>query len=74
MASSLQAFIGSAANGLVAGAIAPLVMDSTRELALASFGMMTIGLVAWVVLRKKWPETGRLQEALPHAGQPVRRT
>ena len=29
MASSLQAFIGSVANGLVAGVIAPLVMHST---------------------------------------------
>jgi MFS transporter, DHA1 family, multidrug resistance protein len=60
MASSLQAFIGSAANGFVAGAVAPLVMDSTRELALASLGMMSIGLVAWLVVKKRWPETGRL--------------
>ena len=30
MASSLQAFVGSAANGMVAGVIAPLVMHSTR--------------------------------------------
>ena len=29
MASSLQAFIGSVANGIVAGVIAPLVMHST---------------------------------------------
>ena len=60
MASSLQAFIGSAANGFVAGAIAPLVMDSTRELAVASFGMMSVGLVAWVLVTKRWPDTGRL--------------
>ena len=59
MASSLQAFIGSAANGFVAGAVAPLVMDSTRELALASLGMMSIGLAAWLVVKKRWPETGR---------------
>ncbi|HET8746523.1 MAG TPA: MFS transporter, partial [Ramlibacter sp.] len=65
MASSLQAFIGSAANGFVAGAIAPLVMDSTRELALASMGMMSVGLVAWLVVKKRWPETGRLHAALP---------
>jgi DHA1 family bicyclomycin/chloramphenicol resistance-like MFS transporter len=64
MASSLQAFIGSAANGLVAGVIAPLVMGSTRELALASLGMMSIGLVAWLVVKKRWPETGRM-----HAGE-----
>ena len=31
MASSLQAFIGSAANGIVAGVIAPLVMHSTAH-------------------------------------------
>jgi DHA1 family bicyclomycin/chloramphenicol resistance-like MFS transporter len=33
MASSLQACIGSAANGVVAGVIAPLVMHSTQALA-----------------------------------------
>ena len=33
MASSLQACIGSLANGLVAGVIAPLVMHSTVALA-----------------------------------------
>lgn len=60
MASSLQAFIGSTANGLVAGGIAPLVMDSTRELAVASLLMMSVGLVAWLVVKKRWPETGRL--------------
>jgi MFS transporter, DHA1 family, multidrug resistance protein len=59
MASSLQAFIGSTANGFVAGAIAPLVMHSTRALALTSMGMMGIGLVAWRVVRARWPETGR---------------
>ena len=36
MASSLQAFVGSAANGLVAGVIAPLVMHSTVALAATS--------------------------------------
>lgn len=65
MASSLQACIGSAANGLVAGAIAPLVMDSTRELAVASLLMMSVGLVAWLVVKKRWPETGRLHLAAP---------
>ena len=63
MASSLQAFIGSAANGFVAGAIAPLVMDSTRELAVASLAMMSVGLVAWVLVTKRWPQTGRVQAA-----------
>ncbi|MCM5678782.1 multidrug effflux MFS transporter [Schlegelella sp. S2-27] len=56
LASSLQAVIGSAANGLVAGVIAPLVMHSTVGLAAASLLMMSIGLVAWTVLRHRWPE------------------
>jgi DHA1 family bicyclomycin/chloramphenicol resistance-like MFS transporter len=59
MASSLQACIGAAANGVVAGVIAPLVMHSTQALAVASFLMMSVGLVAWVFLRKRWPQTGR---------------
>jgi len=59
MASSLQAVIGSAANGVVAGVIAPLVMDSTRELAIASLLMMSVGLFAWLWVRWRWPETGR---------------
>jgi len=59
MASSLQACIGSAANGIVAGAIAPLVMHSTRALAVSSLLMMGVGLVAWVFVRRTWPETGR---------------
>ena len=41
------------ANGLVAGALAPLVMHSTLGLAVASFGMMCIGLVAWQIVRRK---------------------
>ncbi len=50
MASSLQAVIGSTANGIVAGAVAPLVMHSTLALALTSIGLMlAIGLVAWVL-------------------------
>jgi MFS transporter, DHA1 family, multidrug resistance protein len=59
MASSLQAVIGSTANGLVAGAIAPLVMHSTRALALTSLAMMSVGLFAWVFVNRRWPETGR---------------
>jgi len=59
MASSLQAVIGSTANGLVAGVIAPLVMHSTLALAVTSILMMGIGLVAWVWLHRRWPEIGR---------------
>jgi DHA1 family bicyclomycin/chloramphenicol resistance-like MFS transporter len=53
MASSLQAFIGGMANGFVAGAIAPLVMQSTRALAVASALLMTIGLVAWIWVKRR---------------------
>jgi DHA1 family bicyclomycin/chloramphenicol resistance-like MFS transporter len=60
LASSLQAVIGSTANGIVAGVIAPLVMHSTRALALSSLLMMCIGLVAWIWLNRHWPEIGRL--------------
>ena len=59
MASSLQAFVGSAANGLVAGVVVPLVMHSTLLLAAASLGMMGVGLLAWVYLHHRWPEIGR---------------
>ena len=59
MASSLQAVIGSTANGVVAGAIAPLVMHSTLALALTSTLMLVIGLVAWVWLHDRWPDIGR---------------
>jgi MFS transporter, DHA1 family, multidrug resistance protein len=59
LASSLQAVIGSTANGLVAGAIAPLVMHSTRALALTSILMMSVGLAAWLFVHRRWPETGR---------------
>ncbi len=48
MASSLQAFVGSAANGLVAGVIAPLVMHSALALAATSLAMLSIGVVAWL--------------------------
>lgn len=60
MASSLQAVIGSTANGVVAGVIAPLVMHSTLGLAVTSILMLGIGLVAWVWLHRQWPEIGRL--------------
>jgi len=59
MASSLQAFIGSAANGLVAGVLAPLIMHSTLALAIASLLMLCVGLVAWIWLHRQWPEIGR---------------
>src|SRR6185369_9759149 len=63
LASSLQAVIGSTANGIVAGAIAPLVMHSARAIALSSLLMMCVGLVAWLWLNRHWPDTGRLHAA-----------
>jgi DHA1 family bicyclomycin/chloramphenicol resistance-like MFS transporter len=62
MASSLQAFIGSSANGLVAGVIAPLVMHSTFALACASLAMLSVGLLSWLWLHRRWPEIGRAIE------------
>ena len=59
MASSMQAFVASTANGIVAGVLAPLVMHSTVALAAASLGMMCIGLVAWAYLHRRWPDIGR---------------
>ena len=53
MASSFQACIGSLANGLVAGLIAPLVMHSTVWLAIASTLMMSIGIVAWIWVKPR---------------------
>ena len=60
MASSLQSFIGSTANGLVAGLIAPLVMHSTVAMAAVSLAMMCVGLVAWIYVRRRWPEIGQM--------------
>ena len=53
MASSFQACIGSMANGVVAGTIAPLVMHSPVALAATSLLMMSVGLVAWVWVKPR---------------------
>lgn len=53
MASSFQACIGSVANGLVAGVIAPLVMHSTVGLAVASLLMMSVGMLAWLWVKPR---------------------
>ena len=58
MASSLQAVVGSTANGLVAGVVAPLVMHSAIGLALMSAAFMAVGLLAWLWLRRRWPDIG----------------
>ncbi|MDD2925191.1 multidrug effflux MFS transporter [Rhodoferax sp.] len=66
MASSLQAFIGSSANGLVAGVVTPLVMHSAVSLAAASIAMLSVGLLAWLGLRKRWPDIGSVIEHPAH--------
>jgi DHA1 family bicyclomycin/chloramphenicol resistance-like MFS transporter len=53
MASSVQACMGSLANSLVAGVVAPLVMHSSIALALTSLCMLGIGVVAWVWVRPR---------------------
>ncbi|QTD46983.1 multidrug effflux MFS transporter [Ottowia testudinis] len=58
MASSLQAVVGSTANGIVAGVVAPLVMHSALGLATMSAAFMTVGLISWLWLRRRWPEIG----------------
>jgi DHA1 family bicyclomycin/chloramphenicol resistance-like MFS transporter len=63
MAASVHAFIGSTANGVAAGLLAPLVMHSTRALAISSLVMMSVGLLAWFYLHRRWPEIGRTATA-----------
>lgn len=58
MASSLQAVIGSVANGIVAGVVAPLVMHSAFWMAFTSTLFMAVGLLAWLWLHRCWPEIG----------------
>ena len=53
MASSVQACIGSLANALVAGVVAPLVMHSTLGLAVTSMALMSIGIVAWIWVKPR---------------------
>ena len=65
MASSLQAFVGSTANGVVAGVISPLVMHSALGLATASLLMMCIGLTSWMYLHHRWPEIGSHADVTP---------
>ncbi len=53
LASSLQAVVGSIANAIVAGVLAPAVMHSTAALALASFALMCVGLVSWQIVKRQ---------------------
>ena len=60
MASSLQIFIGSMTNGLTAGVLAPLVMQSTVSLALMSAAILAVSLAAWLLAHRTWPQLGRV--------------
>lgn len=53
MASSIQASVGSLANALVAGAVAPLVMHNTVALAITSLAMMLVGAVSWTWVKTR---------------------
>ena len=53
MASSIQASVGSLANALVAGAVAPLVMHSTVGLAFTSLAMMLVGAISWTWVKTR---------------------
>ena len=55
MASSVQAFLGAATNGVVAGVLVPLVMHSTLALALSSAAMLAAGALSWVWVRGRLP-------------------
>ena len=57
MASSMQSCLAASANALVAGLLAPLVMHSTLLLALASMGLMSIGLASWLWVKPRLAAT-----------------
>lgn len=56
MASSLQSSFGSFVNAAVAGVLAPMLMHSPIALAIGSAALMSIGLVAWLCVRSRWPD------------------
>ena len=69
MASWLQSVVGSVANGIVAGAVAPLVMHSALGMALMSAVFLVVGLVSWLWLHQRWPEIGDPRRQAPAPGQ-----
>ncbi len=69
MASSLQSVVGSVANGIVAGAVAPLVMHSALGMALMSAAFLLVGLVSWLWLHQRWPEIGNPRHPQAAPGQ-----
>lgn len=55
LASSLQASVGSMANALVAGVIAPMAMHDARSLAFASAALMCVGFFSWQHVKRRAP-------------------
>jgi DHA1 family bicyclomycin/chloramphenicol resistance-like MFS transporter len=53
MASSVQSSLGSVANGLVAGVVAPLVMHSPLALAVTALALGASGLLAWTWVKHR---------------------
>lgn len=60
MASSLQSFVASVANGFVAGLVVPLVMHSPLALAVTALGMLAIGIGAWLWVKPRLPSAARM--------------
>jgi DHA1 family bicyclomycin/chloramphenicol resistance-like MFS transporter len=52
LARYIVATLSHGANPSVAGVISPLVMHSALALALTSMGLMSIGLVSWIVVNR----------------------
>ncbi len=61
IASSMQASVGAFGHALVAGVVAPWVMQQVWTLALATWILQGVGLVAWLML------PGRPEPATPHS-------
>ncbi len=53
MASSVQSSVGSLANALVAGVLAPLAMHSVPALALCSAALRGVGLLSWAWVKPR---------------------
>ncbi len=60
MAASLQIFMASMSNSITAGVLAPLVMHSTVSLAWMSVAILSVGLCAWMLAHRRWPEIGKV--------------
>lgn len=52
MASSAQSFVGSIANAVAAGVVAPVAMGSVLGLATASTALLLCGLLTWMMVRR----------------------